>query len=539
MTTMQYPLLEDPLEVQFSEGADDDDVEKNADKPLGVLKMPKDLAEIKGDVVCKNEENLTTQSSTLTDTIIETKYSESSADVVEPDDKVGGALELPEETPTGNKSPSQPSEENVQVGGEESMIQLEDSATQNSNAVDETEPAKTDAKSSTAHDDKVRHEDDATEAKMVVCSDQLKEGHSSFSANDLLASEDAAPAIVSPESLKDEPLTESAGNVQVEEVGSVSAPTSSTRDKEKTDIIPPPDAKPNEMKGTQKMKLQVVNSDGKFTLMVTGDKAERSQESKSNEARPMPRDKSNVKQTKSGDKTSVGGKQRNKVISPITPKPGQPRTAPQKPLMDLRHILKKHEKKTEAVVQPIQQVDFYGSMSAIPFLKRNKPEDKKKKKKELKPKVTASDKEEIIDSADKEPDEYVVEKRKLPTKEEITVTAEYDEAQLHLWKSMSALDSQLGSVERPQEMLPLRPGIRQKKKKEPSKNSVRAFSRPEDWINRPEMRSPKGGILFMEPKDSQDGQPPPPPLGHDNASSEQVVDASAGESPPGDVNGLQ
>jgi hypothetical protein len=507
MTAIQTPLLEDSI-VQFSvRKAAKDHVDNTADK-LGVHENPKDLVDR------EIEETSTLNNNTLTDTIMEKIPVESKIDAVEPEDKVGGVLEPPI---LQNTNPPQTIEEKSEVGSDELSMH----ALRGSN----------------------KAEDEFTEEKMAESSDQLKkEGDdSSFSAVDLLASEqDVARETVSQKSsAKDELNIETEGSGLAENDTFVGQTPSTTDCNSKTEAISPPDVKPSENSATEKMKFEVVNVGGKFCLTVTGDTTERTQESKSNETKPASREKSKVKRTKSGDKAGTRvGKQRNKVISPITPKPGQPRPASQKPLMDLRHILKKHERKSEVLAQPVHQVDFYGSMSAIPFLKKNKEDDKKQQKKKAHPKATAIDKAEITD---KESGENVGEKQKLPSKEEITVTAEYDEVQLHLWKSMSALDNQLEPVGRPQEMLPLRPGILQKKKKEPLRNSVRAFNRPEDWINCPELRSPTRGyrvsavqappeedtdILVMEPEDSLDGhQPPPrPPLVDDrNDSLERVV----------------
>jgi hypothetical protein len=49
------------------------------------------------------------------------------------------------------------------------------------------------------------------------------------------------------------------------------------------------------------------------------------------------------------------------------------------PLLDLRHILKKHEKKSESYKDSAFRVDFYGSLSSIPFLHPDKEKKKRRK----------------------------------------------------------------------------------------------------------------------------------------------------------------
>ena len=183
--------------------------------------------------------------------------------------------------------------------------------------------------------------------------------------------------------------------------------------------------------------------------------------------------------------------------------PQQPRD--QKPLMDLRSIIQKHEKKREKpTIQPYEKVDFYGSLSAIPFLSKKTATVSEKNAIVAKSETTLStDKSETSASTlgTEERESPVPDKPKLPSREEITVTAEYDESQFELWKSMSALDSMHDSAQRPQEMLPLRPGMRPKKFESPRKpRGVRAFSRPEEWLNRPEMKSPSKSYRIGERK---------------------------------------
>jgi hypothetical protein len=182
----------------------------------------------------------------------------------------------------------------------------------------------------------------------------------------------------------------------------------------------------------------------------------------------------------------------------------QPQEAPpqekHKPLMDLKHILAKNEKKSEKA-QP-KEVDFYGSMSSIPFLKANKPEEKKKKKKASKKTASATNKEEETAVNP----EYTVKKvahfvegddeEDAKKSTEVTITAEYDEDQLRMWKSMSAINSS-DVMGRPQEMLPLMPSARPEKVKRPIVNKERAFNRPEEWLN-PNLKAPEKLTYFVK-----------------------------------------
>ena len=278
------------------------------------------------------------------------------------------------------------------------------------------------------------------------------------------------------------------------------------------------------------MKLEFVNSNGTLTMQVTSDKkgfAESDRITPKTRRRVVNSDGSTCSTTPRPSKSTPTRKQHN-IVKNLSPpptimSPEHPRD--QKPLMDLRSIIQKHEKKREKpTIQPYEKVDFYGSLSAIPFLAKKTAQDKKESVPRKIPVLVES---ETTWSADKSEtsastlgtesrDSPVTRKPKLPTREEITVTADYDESQLELWKSMSALDSMHDSAQRPQEMLPLRPGIRPKKFESPQKIcGVRAFSRPEDWLNRPEMKTPtksyrlgeirkdtlmaKPDILVMEP----------------------------------------
>jgi hypothetical protein len=262
---------------------------------------------------------------------------------------------------------------------------------------------------------------------------------------------------------------------------------------------------------TSSMKLEFVNSDGKLAIQVTGGN------DAMNDSKSRVKPKIRRRLTTGTDITSPhrvkgtptgGGKpQRNHRVQSVSP--AKPKEIPHKPLMDLRSILQKHEKKRESpIAQEYEKVSFYGSMSAIPFLTKKPvdetktttttPTTKSKPSARKSESVVAVEVEKIERTVNAERAQSVSptpQKPKLPTQDEITVTAEYDEAQLHLWKSMSALDVSRDSIQRPQEMLPLRPSIRPKNiLLSPSRPSgVRAFSRPDDWLNRPQMKSPVKG----------------------------------------------
>ena len=257
------------------------------------------------------------------------------------------------------------------------------------------------------------------------------------------------------------------------------------------------------------MKLEFVNSNGTLTMHVTSESKECTQSERitpKTRRRVVNSDGSACSITPQRNKSTPTGKQRNTVnrLSPsIMMSPQQPRD--QKPLMDLRSIIQKHEKKREKpTIQPYEKVDFYGSLSAIPFLSKKTATVSEKNAIVAKSETTLStDKSETSASTlgTEERESPVPDKPKLPSREEITVTAEYDESQFELWKSMSALDSMHDSAQRPQEMLPLRPGMRPKKFESPRKpRGVRAFSRPEEWLNRPEMKSPSKSYRIGERK---------------------------------------
>jgi hypothetical protein len=201
--------------------------------------------------------------------------------------------------------------------------------------------------------------------------------------------------------------------------------------------------------------------------------------------------KKRIKRTTSGDKKSLSGsksgERKKKSTSKAAPTEESP-VNPPKPLMNLRGILAKREKKPEPL--PVHVVDFYGSMSAIPFLK---PQTSKKKKK-----VTKKTGDEESGNAKKTVSDEKKTK-KQPT--EISMNAEYDDEQLKMWKSMTAFDnSDVYSEDlRPKDELPLEPGVRAKKKHTPSKgNAVRAHNRHDEWLN-PNLKAQEKKSYFEKP----------------------------------------
>ena len=290
--------------------------------------------------------------------------------------------------------------------------------------------------------------------------------------------------------------------------------------------------------GSKKMKFQVVHNNGRMTLRVTRiDQASPSPQGRKSLLASPTTPKTRSKQRRASDtgatqrtkttEKATGGKTRNKVMSPRSSlvDNNASMTSPNKPLMDLRHILKKYEKKKEPVPQQQAcEVGFYGSLSAIPFLTlsndkalEKSPKEKDRRKADRSSNSISSkdqtkvETHELNTSAE---EEVIPEKPRLPTREEIVVTAEYDEEQLKLWKSMTALDSSLGRMERPQEMLPLQPVRKEKKMASPRNSGVRAFSRPEDWLGHPEWNASQKSyrsisseeqtdddVLVMEPDD--------------------------------------
>jgi len=192
--------------------------------------------------------------------------------------------------------------------------------------------------------------------------------------------------------------------------------------------------------------------------------------------------------------------------------------------MNLRHILQKHEKKVQKPeIDAYETVGFYGSMSAIPFLKHKsedndheeKPKDKVHKKKKFATSSKQPDTEEAIPGEEEkemihspsQPRQTFVsrdategvddEAEKSIGAPEITVIKDYDEEDVKLWKSMSIQDgSFMDEVShRPTDMLPLVPTPSPKKtatvKISPYKEH--GFLRPDDWLefDSPVKRSPQ------------------------------------------------
>jgi hypothetical protein len=177
---------------------------------------------------------------------------------------------------------------------------------------------------------------------------------------------------------------------------------------------------------------------------------------------------------------------------------------PKKPLMDLRHILKKHEKKTETQqMHESGSIDFYGSMSSIPFLKVNKPpEQKKKGKRVAKDKMP---KKSVIEESPLDDDGKGKKKISIVTEArdgqkrttEVTIISDYDQDDLSTWRNMSSVDGKVTEEvsDRPRDMLPLVPVSSPKKVEEgkPSpQHNQRGFHRPDDWVEfgHPTKRSP-------------------------------------------------
>jgi len=239
-------------------------------------------------------------------------------------------------------------------------------------------------------------------------------------------------------------------------------------------------------------------------------------------------------------KLTPTGRPRDKVKSTSPPKKSLSLSTPRenKPLMDLRSIIQKHEKKPEKpVIQPYEKVGFYGSLlSSVPSYFVNEPTHdptptwllttgpNTNRPVSVANRVDEIESKMMSKTGEGEEDNNISPtraraKKSLPTPEEIVMTAEYDESQLQLWKSMSAMDGTMNDP-RPQEMLPLQPGVRPSKKNllesslSPKASGVRAFSRPEDWINRPDIKSPiksyqrpemkKGTILDTSSYDDHD-----------------------------------
>jgi hypothetical protein len=173
---------------------------------------------------------------------------------------------------------------------------------------------------------------------------------------------------------------------------------------------------------------------------------------------------------------------KQKATQRMRPKSHSPRRTAAtdgKPLVDLRQILKKHEKKSQTKVMYDDNdsfSDFYGSLSSIPFLHPDNEEKKPRKGKRCKKKKSSL----THDSSNKEKAPKVTSK--------ITVTKEYTDADVQLWKSMSALDgSYMEEVsQRPDIMLPLtKPAPSNKKKKaleSPAEHSECAVLQPDEMV---------------------------------------------------------
>jgi hypothetical protein len=203
-------------------------------------------------------------------------------------------------------------------------------------------------------------------------------------------------------------------------------------------------------------------------------------------------------------KVSKSGKKKKDKSKKPQEMPQQPQEKP-KPLMDLRHILKKYEKKVEQ--KPIQQVDFFGSMSAIPFLKTNEPKELKKKMKKKAPgkssifdektkdKVNmaapAADAVGDSDEATKKTEEERMEETRgerntisylgvdgKEKKIDITIMRDYNEEQLNLWKRMIADDGDDMMDDGPVQM-----SARPKTEKKRPANFIIGHNRPDEWLN--------------------------------------------------------
>lgn len=189
-----------------------------------------------------------------------------------------------------------------------------------------------------------------------------------------------------------------------------------------------------------------------------------------------------------------------------------PPITPKKPLMNLRHILKKHEKKTETQqMHESGSIDFYGSMSSIPFLKINMPPEPKKKgtpepkkkgrriaKEKMSKKSGGEESTRDDDGKDKKKISIVTEARDGQKKTtEVTIISDYDQDDLSAWKNMSVVDEKCMEPvsDRPRDLLPLVPVPSPKKMEEPKpspQHNQRGFHRPDDWVEfgHPTKRSP-------------------------------------------------
>ena len=179
-----------------------------------------------------------------------------------------------------------------------------------------------------------------------------------------------------------------------------------------------------------------------------------------------------------------------------------------KPLMDLRQILKKHEKKSETkeMYDDNDSVssDFYGSLSSIPFLHPEKEEKKQRKGRRTKKKEPSSTSDKKSNSP------------KTPKKEatKIEVTKEYTDADVQLWKSMSAFDGSYmeEASHRPDHMFPItdpsspQKEVEKKAPPSPTRHNERGFHRPDDWVecDHPNKRNPKKKTYQTKHEDESD-----------------------------------
>ncbi|KAL3925033.1 MAG: hypothetical protein SGILL_000675 [Bacillariaceae sp.] len=190
-----------------------------------------------------------------------------------------------------------------------------------------------------------------------------------------------------------------------------------------------------------------------------------------------------------------------------------------KPLMDLRQILQKHQKRSETQEMynddddddNSQHSGFYGSLSSIPFLHPDQEEKKPRKGKRTKKKDCSS----LLPTSScvKKSDPKKSPKREDSKQDDPTleVTKQYTDADLRLWKSMTSQDGSFMEevATRPNVMLQPREVSSSPKKKSASsgtkspttttalataqKHTERGFHRPDDWVEfgHPTKRSPK------------------------------------------------
>jgi len=268
---------------------------------------------------------------------------------------------------------------------------------------------------------------------------------------------------------------------------------------------------------------------------------EKAEEEKVKQEKATKEQKKTTKKRRSSTKKHHSESSENESLT--TPQKSQQK---KKPFVNLRHILQKHEKKASPL--PVQEVGFYGSMSAIPFLKKNQPQQKKEKNKgeekekskgeeeeEEKTNVVPLDNESVgddpknqeetqVDDPENQEETQVDEPAELPANAErrsivftgadgkekqveITIFKDYNEEQLQLWKSMSAIDDDI-AVEKPVQVLPLIPEARPNMpaKKRPS-NSIVGHNRPDEWLN-PDMKE-IGKMTYKTKEDVERDDVPP------------------------------